>query len=263
MRRNKDPRAPPRTQERGCLRCLGRNGGFAPRVPGGGLTPSAQEPRSRAAPRRACWGSPRAQKRRVRALQRAVVSVPTGKGDSPRAQRKRGRPLAPGLVGVSSTSGSGLGRAKAAASCREGGRGGERRAWDLPPPGGVEGCGLRLQLAACGALEGLGAEWLSLWGQRSGWGGGSRPSHSPRPQATTSAREAAGAPLLAPGAGRRPRLCSRGTLEAGDRGGEAGSARVPAAVPRPPASPLCSQQWARDAGSPEPSARASAAWPES
>lgn len=209
MRRNKDPRAPPRTQELGCLRRLGRNGGFAPRLPGGGPTPSAQEPRSRAAPR--VLGVPACTKKESSrpAACRCLCSHRKG-GLAPRSEEKGTRPLAPGLVGVSSTSGSGLGCAMAAASCPEGGRGGERRAWDLPPPvGSRELRATAAARAACGALERRGAEWLSPWGQRSGWGGGSRPSHSPRPQATSSAREAAEAPLLAPGPGGAQTLFAR------------------------------------------------------
>ena len=40
--------------------------------------------------------------------------------------------------------------------------------------------------AARGDLEGRGGVWRSPWGQRSGWGGGSR---RPRPRATGAAGE--------------------------------------------------------------------------
>lgn len=136
-----------------------------------------------------------------------VDPAPTGKGVSPRAQRKGGHaPFAPveGLVlRARARAGWGQGPVPPMAATTS------RRPW------GVGSCGLRLQLAARGDLEGRGAEWRSLWGQRSGRGGGSRPSRSQRPRATGSAREAAGAPVLAPAAGRLPRRCWRGTGGAG------------------------------------------------
>ena len=127
-------------------------------------------------------------------------------------------------------------------------------------PWGVGSCGLRLQLAARDDLEGRGAEWLFPWAQRSSWGGSSRPSRSPHPRATGSAGEAAGAPVLAAAAaGRRGRF-SRGTLEAGSRAGEAGSAQEsPQRLQARPPVPCAAGQGCRF---PEPSARAPAEWPK-
>ena len=169
----RDSGAPAPAQEWGCLRRVGRKGSFAPRVPGWGEGDSRRAGTrvSRHAPSAGCGGTrrgwrgpPRAKEGRARAYQRwqeafraARVCGPCANmkvGLAPRTEERGHAPLSPGEawrargLGSLPAPGQGAGHARAAASCPEGGRGGERRAWDLPPLWGVGSCGLRLQLVA-------------------------------------------------------------------------------------------------------------------